>query len=281
MAASGRSYPTPHGNSVVLIGAAAGVAGLLAVVVLSTGSPLVEVTSPTANNPPKNPSMVMQNSGWSSGIEAVGILSVSNGNNLSPSDLTFTVEAAGVLYYSGAAGLNDSRGGPIVDLRYHDAAPVGTVSAGDAFGVRVVPDTSTALSEATVKVFKGGLQLGVVTLAKVTGPTTVILQGSGWNNGNNTVSIASVTNGNGLAPSDLTYTIETTSGPYYSGSAGANDTRGGPLVNVVYNDLTGANLVTAGDSIRVHITPSSSMALAGASLKVFSGGSQICTVVLG
>jgi hypothetical protein len=109
---------------------------------------------------------------------------------------------------------------------------------------------------------------------------TVILQNGGWNNGNDTVSITSVTNGGSLAPSDLTYTIETSSGPYYSGAAGANDARGGPTVNVVYNDLTAQGAVSSGDGIRVKIVPSTSTALEGASLRVFRGGTQIGVVTL-
>jgi flagellin-like protein len=146
----------------------------------------------------------------------------------------------------------------------------------------VSPVIGTILMVAITVVLAAVLYVMVAGLGPGSTPNnpTMIMQSGGWNNGNDTVSITSVTNAANLAPTDLTFTIETTSGPYYSGAAGANDTRGGPTVNVVYNDLTGANLVTSGDSVRIQITPASSAALNGASLKVFKGGSQIGVVTL-
>jgi flagellin-like protein len=146
----------------------------------------------------------------------------------------------------------------------------------------VSPVIGTILMVAITVVLAAVLYVMVAGLGPGSTPNqpTIIMQNGGWTNGNDTVSITSVTNAANLAPTDLTYTIETSSGPYYSGAAGANDTRGGPKVNIVYNDLTGANLVTSGDSIRISITPSTSTAIGGGSLKVFKGGSQIGVITL-
>ena len=146
----------------------------------------------------------------------------------------------------------------------------------------VSPVIGTILMVAITVVLAAVLYVMVAGLGPGSTPNqpTIIMQNQGWNNGNDTVSITSVTNAANLAPADLTYTIETSAGPFFSGGNNTTDSRGGPTVNVVFNDLTGPNLVTSGDSIRVRVVTGSATALVGASFKVFKGGTQIGVLTL-
>jgi hypothetical protein len=284
---AGGVMPAPRGNkatiTIVMVVVVIVVAGL----VVATADLYGRVSSIGPGKAPNTgsaiPALVMESIEWRSGIDTVSIRSVFNGTDLAPANLAFTIVSASGPFYSGAEGLHDTRGGPQVSVVFNDLTSIGAVTAGDTIGVEVVPSTSTALAGATLRVFDGSFQIGVVTLSDLPATPahpTIVMQSGGWNNGNTTVSITDVINGSNLAPDNLQYTIETSAGPYYSGAAGANDTRGGPMVNVIYNDVTGAGLVTSGDGIRIQVTPPNSVAIGGASLKLFQGGSQIGAVTL-
>jgi archaeal type IV pilus assembly protein PilA len=149
----------------------------------------------------------------------------------------------------------------------------------------VSPVIGTILMVAITVVLAAVLYVMVAGLGPGSTPTnpTIIMQSGSWTGGNTSASITSVTNAGNLAPTDLTYTIESSSGPFYSGVADLNDNRGGPTVKVHYNDLTNpgtTSTVSSGDSIRVQVTPANSTALSGASLKVFKGATQIGVVTL-
>lgn len=92
-----------------------------------------------------------------------------------------------------------------------------------------------------------------------------------WNGGNLTVSISAAAYASYLWPMNLTFLVAAPDGTvYFSGAAGAEWEALGVTVEVAYQDTTEQGTVSAGDSVRITVTPSSSTAISGGSLRVFT-----------
>jgi flagellin-like protein len=107
----------------------------------------------------------------------------------------------------------------------------------------------------------------------------VVLTAGQWNNGNLTISFASITNAPNLAPTDLTYIVQSADGTtYFSGPATASPygPTSGVNVSVAYTDNTN-NLgkVSNDDTIRLTVSPSTSAAVKGGTFKIFYAGDVI------
>lgn len=106
-------------------------------------------------------------------------------------------------------------------------------------------------------------------------PTLVLAAGT-WNNGNLTISFASVTNAPNLDPADLTYLIQDLTGTtYFTGAAGPGTSVAGTTVTVMYNDNANFLKVSAEDNLRITVSPATSSAIRGGSLKLFFAGDVI------
>src|SRR5882672_11997167 len=89
-------------------------------------------------------------------------------------------------------------------------------------------------------------------------PNLVLTAGT-WNNGNLTISFASITNAPNLAPTDLTYRLQTSGGvTYFTGAAGTGAAVSGVTVSVSYQDNANAGKVSNEDNIRISMSPSNS-----------------------
>ena len=106
-------------------------------------------------------------------------------------------------------------------------------------------------------------------------PNLVLTAGT-WNNGNLTISFASITNAPNLAPTDLTYLLQTSGGvTYFTGAAGTGAAVSGVTVSVSYQDNANAGKVSNEDNIRISMSPSNSTVMRGGTLKIFYSGDVI------
>jgi len=106
-------------------------------------------------------------------------------------------------------------------------------------------------------------------------PNLVLTAGT-WNNGNLTISFASITNAPNLAPTDLTYLLQTSAGvTQFSGGAGAGAPVSNVTTTVTYQDNANVGKVSNEDNVRITVSPSSSTVLRGGTLKIFYSGDVI------
>lgn len=111
-------------------------------------------------------------------------------------------------------------------------------------------------------------------------PATFVMQAGNWNAGTLTLSVVSVS-GPAVDPSDLTYFVGGFNGTvYYSGAAGLNESASGASVGVVFQDNLDAGRVSAGDSVRLTVSPATFSGVHGGTLRVFVGGSAAATSTL-
>lgn len=112
-------------------------------------------------------------------------------------------------------------------------------------------------------------------------PPTIILQAGSWAGGNLSVTVQSVAGSQSVDPAALTYILLDANGnSLYAGPEDARVVTGATTVNVVYLDNLDPGRASAGDAIRVSVTPPTSNEVNGARLSVFFQGSQVGTVTL-
>ena len=107
-------------------------------------------------------------------------------------------------------------------------------------------------------------------------PNLVLTAGT-WNNGNLTISFASITNAPNLNPTDLTFIVAASNGTtYFSGAASTGAVNAdGSTVTISYQDNANLAKVSNEDTIRITISPSTSTAIRGGSFKIFASNEVI------
>ena len=106
-------------------------------------------------------------------------------------------------------------------------------------------------------------------------PNLVLTAGT-WNNGNLTISFASITNAPNLAPTDLTYLVQASDGTtYFSGAAGTGSAVSNVTVTIAYQDNANTGKVSNEDNILITVAPSTSTVIRGGSFKIFFSGDVI------
>lgn len=106
-------------------------------------------------------------------------------------------------------------------------------------------------------------------------PNLVLTAGT-WNNGNLTISFASITNAPNLAPVDLTFLVQASDGTtYFSGAAGTGSAVSNVTVTIAYQDNANTGKVSNEDNIRITVSPSTSTVIRGGSFKIFFSGDVI------
>lgn len=106
-------------------------------------------------------------------------------------------------------------------------------------------------------------------------PNLVLTAGT-WNNGNLTISFASITNAPNLAPTDLTFLVQASDGTtYFSGAAGTGSAVSNVTVTIAYQDNANPLKVSNEDNIRITVAPATSTVIRGGSFKIFFSGDVI------
>ncbi len=226
------------------------------------------------------PSLSLVAASWSGSALPIVIASVHNGASLTPADLRFDVkDAHEVQYFLGPAGKGADVNGTRVAVVYGDNAGPGKVTAGDGIVITLNSSAPETFGNGTLEVSANAT---VIAHLKLPAPPSqssqrqISLSAGSWSNGNVTLSITSTFNAGSLTPTDLIFIVLDSSGTvFYSAGANHPRTSGAVTVNVFFNDFTDPGNVSSGDSIRLSITPSTSMALAGGVLSVAVGTQEI------
>jgi FlaG/FlaF family flagellin (archaellin) len=110
-------------------------------------------------------------------------------------------------------------------------------------------------------------------------PLAISFRTMGWSNGTNTAEISAVTGAGAISVADLEYIIRDSQAEViYTGKAGNPVTSSSVTVDVLYEDLDVGDRITAGDKIRIIVTPSSGSAIVdGGIFEMYSGGRQIAS----
>jgi hypothetical protein len=161
-----------------------------------------------------------------------------------------------------------------------------TLGKGESAQGDVAFSTETTHGPYTLKYEYAGLRAQVGLVAPPPGqdgctpppppkPSFVLTSGT-WNNGNLTVSFASITNGQNISPTDLTYLVQASDGTaYFSGSPGMGSPVANVTVSVGYWDNANIGKVSNEDNIRITVSPATSTAVRGGSLKIFYSGEVV------
>jgi hypothetical protein len=143
-----------------------------------------------------------------------------------------------------------------------------------------------------VAVVVGGLMVGLPALLYImvtssldtidTPPAPsaeVVLVPGTWDNGNLTISFASITGGQRTDPSALTYLVQSPNGTtFFSGPADTGPPVQGVSITVAYQDNAMVGLVSPEDTIRLAVAPSTSTSIRGGSFRVFVANTVIGTI---
>ena len=145
----------------------------------------------------------------------------------------------------------------------------------------VSPVIGTILMVAITVVLAAVLYVMVAGLGPGNAPqnVTMVLQGGSWNSGSLVFSVTSITQSN-VDPTQLSYIVENGATTYYNGAAGLNTTTSGTATNVTFGDQLDVGHVSAGDKITLTVTPSTSTALRGGTLKVYFNNAAVSTATI-
>ena len=133
---------------------------MVAITVVLAAVLYVMVAGLGPGNTPQNVTMVLQGSN-TAGNFSFSVSSITSAN-VDPAQLTYLVEANGITYYSGAAGLNAVTSGTTVNVSYADNLDVGHVSAGDTMRLTSAP--TNVLHGGTFKVFYSNAAISTATI---------------------------------------------------------------------------------------------------------------------
>lgn len=110
-------------------------------------------------------------------------------------------------------------------------------------------------------------------------PVAITFTSLGWNEGNNTAVIQSVTGAGAISVADLEYQLRDSDNTLmYSGKADQSVPAQSVTITVHYEDLDSGDRISPGDKIIVMVDPiSGSNLVDGGVFEIYSGGKQIAS----